>query len=329
MEYGMNSRVLNGGVAHISKFIEQDLQLRETPLYKKHIEAIADIAASIIVSRSCNSGDITPILPRKCDTKSKERYISRVLSNELIKVPEVMNGYIPDLMEVQKNNNRTVVLMLDQSKIADNFECLMLSMQAGERAIPVLWKVRKTNGGIGFNVQQKLLDEVKDMIPEGTKILLLADRFYGTESLVSWCKRNNWSYRIRLKRNLIFLERGGEITCDEMVQSGVKSAIDVYFNNSKCKTNIGILWEEGHKEPWIIAMDCKPSEYSILDYGMRWGIECMFSDFKSRGFSITNTQLKHDERIERLILILTVALYWCVSTGMQPTNEKTKRTKKN
>jgi hypothetical protein len=325
----MSSRIMTGGVAHIAKFIEQDLALRDTPLYKKHIEGISDIAASMIVSRSCNSGDIIPILPRKCDTKSKERYISRVLSNDLIRVPDVMNGYITDLMQMQKNNNRTVVLMLDQSKIADSFECLMLSMQVGERAIPVLWKVRKTEGNIGFNVQQKLLDEVKDMIPEGTDILLLADRFYGTQSLVSWCKRNKWGYRIRLKKNLIFLEDGGEITCDEMVKYGVRSAIGVYFNNSKCKTNIGILWEDGHKEPWIIAMDCKPSEYNILDYAMRWGIECMFSDFKSRGFSITKTQLKHDERIERLILILTIALYWCVSSGMQPLNEKTKHSKKN
>jgi hypothetical protein len=57
---------------------------------------------------------------------------------------------------------------------------------------------------------------------------------------------------------------------------------------------------------------------TILDYGMRWGIECLFSDFKSRGFGITKTHLKQGERIERLILILTIALYWAVSTGMKP-----------
>ena len=44
----------------------------------------------------------------------------------------------------------------------------------------------------------------------------------------------------------------------------------------------------------------------------------MFSDFKSRGFGITKTHLKHADRIERLILILTLALYWAVSTGMKP-----------
>ena len=61
-----------------------------------------------------------------------------------------------------------------------------------------------------------------------------------------------------------------------------------------------------------------PSKGRVLDYGMRWGIEPLFSDFKSRGFGITKTQLRHPDRIERLILVLTLALYWAASTGMQP-----------
>ena len=46
----------------------------------------------------------------------------------------------------------------------------------------------------------------------------------------------------------------------------------------------------------------------------------MFSDFKSRGFGITKTQLQHAERIERLILVLTVALDWAASPGLTITH---------
>jgi hypothetical protein len=56
----------------------------------------------------------------------------------------------------------------------------------------------------------------------------------------------------------------------------------------------------------------------VLDYGMRWGIEPPFSDMKSRGFGITNTQLRHADRLERLMLILAIATDWAVSTGMTP-----------
>jgi hypothetical protein len=65
-------------------------------------------------------------------------------------------------------------------------------------------------------------------------------------------------------------------------------------------------------------MDGKPAPRRVRDYGMRWGIEALFSDFKSRGFGITATQLRHADRIERLILILTIALFFAVSTAMQP-----------
>ncbi|GHT90698.1 hypothetical protein FACS1894122_01640 [Alphaproteobacteria bacterium] len=52
------------------------------------------------------------------------------------------------------------------------------------------------------------------------------------------------------------------------------------------------------------------------------GIECMFSNFKSRGFAITSTHLKHEKRIENLILILTIAIYWAVSVGTTPRKQE-------
>ena len=62
-------------------------------------------------------------------------------------------------------------------------------------------------------------------------------------------------------------------------------------------------------------MNVTPSEYRTLDYGMRWGIEAMFSDFKTRGFGITQSQIKKPDRLARLILVLAIAMYWAVSTG--------------
>ena len=63
-------------------------------------------------------------------------------------------------------------------------------------------------------------------------------------------------------------------------------------------------------------MDANPSEYTVLDYGMRWGIENMFSDFKSRGFGLTQSHIQKPDRLERLILIMSIALYWAISCGM-------------
>ena len=42
----------------------------------------------------------------------------------------------------------------------------------------------------------------------------------------------------------------------------------------------------------------------------------MFSDFKTRGFGLEDSQLQRTDRMDRLILVMTLALYWAVSTGM-------------
>ena len=79
-----------------------------------------------------------------------------------------------------------------------------------------------------------------------------------------------------------------------------------------------MVHEPGHPEPWIIAMSAAPLR-TALDYRLRWGIEAMFSDFKSRGFGMEGTQLRYPDRLERLILVMALALYWAVSTGMWET----------
>jgi hypothetical protein len=50
-----------------------------------------------------------------------------------------------------------------------------------------------------------------------------------------------------------------------------------------------VLHEPGHPAPWIVAMECVPTAAAVRDYGLRWGSEPMFSDFKSRGFGLEDT----------------------------------------
>jgi hypothetical protein len=59
----------------------------------------------------------------------------------------------------------------------------------------------------------------------------------------------------------------------------------------------------------------RATRWRTLEYSARLGIEPMFSDFKSRGFGIEDTQLRYPDRLDRLILVMALALYVAVSTG--------------
>ncbi|MET0155323.1 MAG: hypothetical protein ABW189_04375 [Rickettsiales bacterium] len=61
-----------------------------------------------------------------------------------------------------------------------------------------------------------------------------------------------------------------------MVPAGTSALPGASLNESGVSTHVGILHEEGNKEPWMIAMDEEPTKGGVLDCGMRWSIEPTF-----------------------------------------------------
>ena len=298
------------------KAIEDDFQKRHPTYHKSRRAGIATLAAVIVDVRSANLMELAEALPREIGTAhDRYQYIERQLKNEKIDGDATIEPYALEVIERLSARGETVILQMDQSHINDVNEVLMLSVRVAKRALPVAWRVRSTQGNIGFAVQKELLDGVKAWLPENVSIMLAADRFYGTAQLIGWCQKAGWSYRIRLEGNLTLNHEGGEISTGEVVTRLPEGATGAELYDSGVVTNIGVLHEKGHKEPWIIAMDAKPSRYTTLDYGMRWGIESMFSDFKSRGFGLMQSHIQKPDRLERLILVMSIALYWAVSSG--------------
>ena len=102
------------------------------------------------------------------------------------------------------------------------------------------------------------------MIPPEMKVMLAADRFYGTSSLISLCQQLGWQYRIRLKGNLILHHQSGEIKTGELVSLALNSIEDAELNNSGVRTCVGALMEAGYDEPWIVSPQW--GEYWIMEY---------------------------------------------------------------
>ena len=240
-------KIKTGSVCNLVNAINDDLMQRGRPaIDKRAIYSLSECVACALITRSVNSYEWMSVLPRECLKKSKELYIRRVLSSPLIDVSKVMSVYAPEIVNKLSKNGETIVLMMDQSKICDDLQILMISLRFGDRSIPILWKSEETKGNIGFEIQKKLLNDVKGFLPSGAKIMLSADRFYGTKNLIEWCQKNDWGYRIRLKGSLVFEHEGGEITASDIGKMPESCVIGAIFNDSNINTNIGYLHEENH-----------------------------------------------------------------------------------
>ena len=283
---------------------------------KTQRQNLALLIATMLGVRSANLMDLAAGLPRDvARIDMRFQWLWRVLMNPLIEPDAIMAPFAREVMERQAHSGQPIVLIMDQSKVSDRHHVLMLALRQGERALPVLWRVEATEGAIGFDVQKTLLDAVLPLLPEAAEICLMADRFHGTADLIALCQENNWDYRIRLKGNLTVLDKQGRTTTGELAATRGLALENVQLTAKKAMTNIVVIHDPGHAEPWIIAMAATPGYLKTLDYSSRWAIEPMFSDFKSRGFGIEDTQIQHPDRLARLMLVMALALYFAVSTG--------------
>ena len=55
----------------------------------------------------------------------------------------------------------------------------------------------------------------------------------------------------------------------------------------------------------------------------------MFSDFKTRGFGLEDSHIRLPERLDHLVLVMALALYWAVSTGMWDAADRPTPAEKN
>jgi hypothetical protein len=304
------------GITHLAEGIAKELHRLLPAQRKTQRHNLSLLVATMLDVRSANRMDLAAGLPREAGRiDMRYQWISRVLMNPLIDPDVVMAPFAREVLSRQAADGHPLVLILDQSKLNERHQVLMLAVRHGERALPLLWRVAATEGAIGFAIQKELLEAAAPLLPETAEVCLMADRFYGTADLIAWCQDRTWDYRLRLKGNLVVGGAKHQMTTGQLAEAGLFALQDVHLTAKKATTNLGVIHDPGHAEPWIIAMSVKPGYLKTLEYSARWAIEPMFSDFKSRGFGVEDTQIQHPDRLARLLLVMALALYTAVSTG--------------
>lgn len=307
-----------GTVAYLADEIEQGLRRVHPRLRKTIVTKLARAVAAVIQTQTANTAAWAAVLPIETERADmRMQWLARLLGNPRLESRGVMEPFARHRLDEAGANGQTIVLSMDQTDLGDRFAILMVSVRVGDRALPLLWTVAAGAANLGFEAQRALLEIVAGWLPTSAAVLLAADRFYPSAGLFEWLHERGWGYRLRLKGNHAVDVGCPDVTCTaDLARGGThRYEVGARLFERGVTTNIGVLHETGHEEPWIIAMDCPPTPAGVRDYGLRWGIEPMFSDFKSRGFGLEDTQLRYPERVDHLVLILTLAMYWCVETG--------------
>lgn len=161
--------------------------------HKKQREGLALLTATMLEVRSVNLMDLAASLPRAAERLDmRYQWISRLLGKALIEVDAVMARYAREILTRLAADGRKLVLLIDQTQATEWHQVVMVAARVGGRAVPLAWRVKATQGAIGFAEQRAALTAVAGLLPENVRPVLMGDRFYGTPDLIAWCKSRGW-----------------------------------------------------------------------------------------------------------------------------------------
>ena len=214
-----------------------------------------------------------------------------------------------------------LALAIDPTMLSDRLCALVVSVVYRGCAIPVAWTVLPANEkGKWIDPICELLDLISVAIPDGMRVIVMADRGLRSPDLWKKIQDLGWHPYMRQSINTTFcLDGGMRMPARKLVSapgnSFIGSGTAFSAESKRIKGTIIVTWVEGQDNPWIILTDLKPEEAGASWYEMRFWIETGFKALKSVGWQWQKTRRTDPARVERHWLVLSVATLLTLATG--------------
>jgi len=294
-------------------------------MHTKTYESLMDMVFGIINSPRLDCASIGDTLAQRFGLSAKHttKQVSRLFGNEKINVWELL----PRLARRILASRKEVVVAMDWTEFDDDdHSTLMLSIVTKHgRATPLLWhtvwKYELTDGGRNDH-EDNCLRRLAEILPEGTKVTILADRGFGDHKLFAFLDEIGFSYVIRFRSNIyITAESGERRTAGEWIgkDGRLRKVRNVLFGASAQAPVKAVVCvhEKNMQDSWCLATNLAHlSGHTVKKlYARRWTIEPGFRDIKDArfGMGLGEVRIFEPTRRDRLLfanamatLILTI-----------------------
>ena len=207
-----------------------------------------------------------------------------------------------------------LTILLDGTTAGRGCMVLMASVVYHGRAIPLLWSVVKgKKGHLPEALHCALVRQLQELLPAQATVTVLGDgEFDGTE-LQATIRATKWEYICRTASNILIYAQDRVFTVGDLpLQRGEAVFIADVRMTAKQYGPILLLgvWDAKQKEPIYLITSLADADDALERYRLRFRIECMFANHKSRGFRIDKSHLAKPERLARLLIATSLAYVW-------------------
>lgn len=311
-------QVLHDWIAHLHRLLPAIHAARTTTL--------ATLSLGILWSGQVSLLAAAAALPLPARHVSSERRFRRFLANPKVAVARLWPPLLTALLAGLSPGEAYFVF--DPTPYRDTATLLCLGLVWHGRVLPVAWRVvpQQTVWPERLaSLVEAMLREVGAVLPPGVRPILLADRGLVGPGLIDAAQRAGWHLVLRLRASageatLVRLADGAEqrlATLPTAPGQHWNGAVTIFKDAGWRRGYLTIHWAKGAEEPWVLFSDRPGGSARVRDYRRRATAEATYEDLKRRGFDLERSKLMALDRIDRLLLVVHLALWWGIGLGLQ------------
>lgn len=244
------------------------------------------------------------------------KQVDRLFSNTGVDVWRLFASWVPFVV----GSRPEIVVALDWTEFdPDNQSTIALYLVTKHgRATPLLWKtvVKSEMKGWRNEHEDVLLERLKEVLPVGVKVTVLADRGFGDQALYELLKEQlGFDFVVRFRGIVkVANEHGVTKTAAEWVPENGRPRLLRKARVTSTRREVGAVVcvkAKGMKDPWCLATSFQDEAgaYIVKLYGRRFTIEESFRDLKNLrfGMGLSDTRISSTERRDRILLVGAIA----------------------
>jgi hypothetical protein len=282
-------------------------------MHNKRVESMANATIGAVQAARLGVSAIGHglAIAKGLEVKHAIKQVDRLLSNSKLDVWEFFATWVPYIVSARQE----ILVALDWTEFdRDDQSTIALHLLTRHgRATPLMWKtvVKSELAGWRNAHEDLLLNRLREVLPKGVLVTVLADRGFGDAKLYDLMRQLEMDYVIRFRDNIEVEDQHGESrpAADWLTPSGRAKMLHEASVTAEQHPVPAVVCvrAKGMKEAWCLATsrDELNATAVVKLYGRRFTIEESFRDQKNLrfGMGLSKTRISQPERRDRMLLI--------------------------
>lgn len=288
-----------------------------------HLTTLSLLVTGLFFGRHVQLWAIALWCPWDAQLLSIVRRFERFVADDRV---DVYALFEPFVLAMQSSlGNETAYLLIDCTQAGPKCRALVIGLAYHGTILPLRWRtVKGKKGHVKGAMQQELLAEVWPYFRHHRRVIVLGDAEFSNEPVINWLRQVGWGFVFRFQHRyqLQLTAESAWQTAKEIYQEAGMTPDTVHHWQPTAYTEahaiprltMTVQWGKGEEEPICLISSLEPQEMPHCVYEMRFWIETLFGQQKSRGFALQRTRMTTPAHIDRLLLAVAIAS--CLTLGL-------------